>query len=50
MASIYAVKTSLVVFDTSVIYLTPELDDPIEVFFGTQLGDGTDIEQALAYG
>jgi len=49
MASISAVKTSLVVFDTSVIDLTPELDDPVEVLFGTQLGGGTDIEQALAY-
>jgi Mg-chelatase subunit ChlD len=49
MASISAVKTSLVVFDTSVVDLTPELDDPVEVLFGTQLGGGTDIEQALAY-
>lgn len=49
MASISAVKTSLVVFDTSVVDLTPELDDPVEVLFGTQLGGGTDIEQALGY-
>lgn len=49
MASISAVNTSLVVFDTSVVDLTPELDDPVEVLFGTQLGGGTDIEQALAY-
>jgi Mg-chelatase subunit ChlD len=49
MASITAVKTSLVVFDTSVVDLTPELHDPVEVLFGTQLGGGTDIEQALAY-
>ena len=49
MASISAVKTSLVVFDTSVVDLTPELDDPVEVLFGTQLGGGTDIEHALAY-
>ena len=49
MASISAVKTSLAVFDTSVVDLTPELDDPVEVLFGTQLGGGTDIEHALAY-
>jgi Mg-chelatase subunit ChlD len=49
MASLSAVKTSLVVFDTSVVDLTPELNDPVEVLFGTQLGGGTDIEQALAY-
>ena len=49
MASLSAVQTSLVVFDTSVVDLTPELDDPVEVLFGTQLGGGTDIERALAY-
>jgi hypothetical protein len=49
LASLSAVKTSLVVFDTSVVDLTPELHDPVEVLFGTQLGGGTDIERALAY-
>lgn len=49
MASLSAVRTSLVVFDTSVVDLTPELQDPVEVLFGTQLGGGTDIERALAY-
>ena len=49
MASISAINTSLVVFDTSVVDLTPELNDPVEVLFGTQLGGGTDIEHALAY-
>jgi Mg-chelatase subunit ChlD len=49
MASISAIKTSLVVFDTSVVDLTPDLHDPVEVLFGTQLGGGTDIEHALAY-
>ena len=49
MASISAIKTSLVVFDTAVVDLTPELHDPVEVLFGTQLGGGTDIERALAY-
>jgi Mg-chelatase subunit ChlD len=49
MASLRAVKTSLVVFDTSVVDLTPELHDPVEVLFGTQLGGGTDINRALAY-
>jgi Mg-chelatase subunit ChlD len=49
MASISAIRTSLVVFDTSVVDLTPELDDPVEVLFGTQLGGGTDIERALGY-
>ena len=49
MASLSAVKTSLVVFDTAVVDLTPELHDPVEVLFGVQLGGGTDIERALGY-
>ena len=49
MASIPAVKTKLVVFDTSVVDLTDELDDPVEVLFSTQLGGGTDINRALRY-
>jgi Mg-chelatase subunit ChlD len=49
LASLRALRTSLVVFDTSVVDLTPELSDPVEVLFGTQLGGGTDINQALAY-
>lgn len=49
LASIPAVKTSLVVFDTSVVDLTEKLHDPVEVLFGTQLGGGTDINRALSY-
>jgi Mg-chelatase subunit ChlD len=49
LASLPAVKTSLVVFDTSVVDLTEELSDPIELLFGTQLGGGTDINRALGY-
>jgi uncharacterized protein with von Willebrand factor type A (vWA) domain len=49
LESLRSLRTSLVVFDTSVVDLTPELSDPVEVLFGTQLGGGTDINQALAY-
>jgi hypothetical protein len=49
LASIKAVSTSVVVFDTAVADLTPLLSDPVEVLFGTQLGGGTDINRALAY-
>lgn len=49
LASISAVRTSLVIFDTHIVDLTPELQDPVEVLFGTQLGGGNDIELALAY-
>ncbi|HEX6450449.1 MAG TPA: VWA domain-containing protein [Trebonia sp.] len=49
LASLRSLKTSLVAFDTSVADLTPLLDDPVDVLFGTQLGGGTDINQAVAY-
>jgi Mg-chelatase subunit ChlD len=49
LASIRALKTSLVVFDTSVVDLTEKLSDPVDVLFGTQLGGGTDINKAIAY-
>jgi Mg-chelatase subunit ChlD len=49
LASIRAVSTSMVVFDTSVVDLTQQLHDPIELLFSTQLGGGTDINRALAY-
>jgi Mg-chelatase subunit ChlD len=49
MASIPAVSTKFVVFDTAVIDLTDKLADPAEVLFGAQLGGGTDINRALAY-
>jgi Mg-chelatase subunit ChlD len=49
LASMRSLRTSLVVFDTSVVDLTDQLTDPVEVLFGTQLGGGTDINRALAY-
>ncbi|QTE37649.1 VWA domain-containing protein [Mucilaginibacter sp. P25] len=49
MASIPAVKTKMVVFDTAVADLTEELTDPVELLFGVQLGGGTDINAALTY-
>jgi Mg-chelatase subunit ChlD len=49
LASLPAVRTSVVAFDTSVLDLTPLLDDPVELLFGTQLGGGTDINGAVAY-
>ena len=49
MASMSALRTSLVVFDTAVVDLTDQLHDPVEVLFGTQLGGGTDINAAVAY-
>ena len=49
MASMPAVKTHLVVFDTEVVDLTEQLDDPVDLLFGTQLGGGTYINKAVAY-
>lgn len=49
MASLPAVRTQVVVFDTAVVDLTEKLDDPVELLFATQLGGGTDINKALAY-
>jgi hypothetical protein len=49
MASIPGLSTKLVCFDTSIVDLTDQLADPVEVLFGVQLGGGTDINAALAY-
>lgn len=49
LASMRTLSTRLVVFDTAVADLTDQLDDPVDVLFGTQLGGGTDINRALAY-
>ncbi|MFJ9981803.1 VWA domain-containing protein [Streptomyces cyaneofuscatus] len=49
LASMRTLDTRLVVFDTAVVDLTDQLDDPVDVLFGTQLGGGTDINRALAY-
>lgn len=49
MASIPAVSTKMVVFDTAVADLSEALQDPVELLFGVQLGGGTDINAALTY-
>lgn len=49
MASIPAVRTRLVCFDTAIVDLTEDLADPVQVLFGVQLGGGTDINRAIAY-
>lgn len=49
MASIPGLSTKLICFDTSIVDLTDQLADPVEVLFGVQLGGGTDINSALAY-
>jgi Mg-chelatase subunit ChlD len=49
MASLRAVRTSLVFFDTAVVDMTEKLADPVDVLFGAQLGGGTDIHRAVSY-
>jgi Mg-chelatase subunit ChlD len=49
LASIPAVRTDVVAFDTAITDLTEKMTDPVDVLLGVQLGGGTDINRALAY-
>ena len=49
LASLPAVKTHMVIFDTAVVDLTEKPQDPVDLLFGVQLGGGTDINLALGY-
>jgi Mg-chelatase subunit ChlD len=43
-------KTHLVAFDTAVVDMTSDVDDPVELLMKVQLGGGTDIARAVEYG
>ena len=49
LASVRSIKTHFIAFDTAVVDLTEELEDPVDLLFGVQLGGGTDINMALGY-
>jgi Mg-chelatase subunit ChlD len=49
LASLRAIRTHLIAFDTSVVDLSAELGNPVDLLFGAQLGGGTDINKALGY-
>lgn len=49
LASLPALETRVVAFDTAVVDLTAAAADPVDLLFGVQLGGGTDIARALAY-
>jgi hypothetical protein len=49
LASIRALQTHIVLFDTAVVDMSAQQQDPIELLFGAQLGGGTDINKALGY-
>ena len=49
-ASLPALDTRVVAFDTNVVDLTEQCgDDPVDMLFGVQLGGGTDINKSVAY-
>lgn len=50
LASLPALTTRLVVFDTAVVDLSAHLsEDPVDLLVGVELGGGTDIDRALQY-
>jgi Mg-chelatase subunit ChlD len=49
LATLRSVSTRMILFDTSVVDLTGDLQDPVDLLFGVRLGGGTDINRALAY-
>ena len=49
-ASLPALKTRVVAFDTEVVDLTEQCgNDPVDMLFGVQLGGGTDINKSVGY-
>lgn len=49
LASMSALKTHIVAFDTNIIDLTEKSDDPVDLLYGFQLGGGTDIDKSVIY-
>lgn len=46
---IKSLRTHLIVFDTNVVDLTADCQDPVETLMKVQLGGGTDIGKAMVY-
>jgi Mg-chelatase subunit ChlD len=49
LASLSALRVSVIAFDTEVVDLTAAVADPVDLLFGVQLGGGTDIARAVGY-
>lgn len=49
LASMSALKTRVVAFDTNIVDLTDKCDDPVDLLYGFQLGGGTDIDKSVIY-
>ncbi|MFI9162110.1 VWA domain-containing protein [Kitasatospora aureofaciens] len=47
--SLPGLRTHLIAFDTSVVDLTADVTDPVELLMRVQLGGGTDIARAVDY-
>jgi Mg-chelatase subunit ChlD len=47
--NIPGLKCHLIAFDTNVVDLTRDVDDPVELLMKVQLGGGTDIAKAMKY-
>ena len=50
LTSLPSVEVKLIVFDTSIVDLSSEAHDAVEVLMSVQLGGGTDIASAMEYG
>ena len=49
LAKLPFTEIKLVIFDTSIVDLSGEVEDPAEILMSVQLGGGTNIGKALAY-
>ena len=49
LASMNAVRTHVVAFDTTIVDLSELCSDPVELLYGFQLGGGTDIHKSVKY-
>lgn len=49
LASMSAIQTHVVAFDTKIMDLTPLCTDPVNLLYGFQMGGGTDIAKSIAY-
>ncbi len=49
LASMSAIQTHVVAFDTNIMDLTPLCADPVDLLYGFQMGGGTDIARSIAY-
>jgi hypothetical protein len=49
LSGLPGISTHLLTFDTEVVDLSAERDDPVELLMKVQLGGGTDIQKAMRY-